>query len=91
MTIPESLAVQLSSSQALLSSRDEPMGELLTVQEAAQFLKVTVSWVYEHVRPEADDRLPVLKFGKYLRFDARDLRSYIDAKRESARNPRRRR
>lgn len=32
--------------------------ELLTVREAAQFLKVTVSWVYEHVRPEAEDRLP---------------------------------
>jgi excisionase family DNA binding protein len=91
MTMPESMSVHVSPSQALLSSSDEPLGELLTVQEAAQFLKVTVSWVYEHVRPDADDRLPVLKFGKYLRFDARDLRSYIDEKRESARHPRRRR
>ena len=31
------------------------------------------------------------KLGKYLRFDARDLRAYVDAKRsESHRNPRRR-
>ena len=64
---------------------------LLTVQEAAQFLKVTVSWIYEHVRPEAEDRLPVLKLGKYLRFDRRDLRDYIDAKREASRHRRRRR
>ena len=65
--------------------------ELLTVREAAQFLKVTVSWMYEHVRPEAEDRLPVLKLGKYLRFDRRDLRAYIDAKRAaSRRQPRRR-
>jgi len=52
---------------------------------------VTVSWVYEHVRPEAEDRLPFLKVGKYLRFDARDLRTYIDAKRHAARHSRRRR
>ena len=43
---------------------------LLTPQDAARFLKVSVSWVYEHVRPEAQDRLPVVKLGKYLRFDA---------------------
>ena len=55
---------------------------LLTPQDAARFLKVSVSWVYEHVRPEAEDRLPVVKLGKYLRFDRRDLRAYIDAKRE---------
>ena len=64
---------------------------LLTPQDAARFLKVSVSWVYEHVRPDAEDRLPVVKLGKYLRFDARDLRAYVDAKRAaSLRQPRRR-
>ena len=59
--------------------------------DAARFLKVSVSWVYEHMRPEAKDRLPVVKLGKYLRFDRRDLRAYIDAKREICqRIPRRR-
>ena len=70
---------------------EDAVGELLTVQDAARFLNVTVSWVYEHVRDDADDRLPVLKLGKYLRFDQRDLRAYIDAKREAARIRRRRR
>lgn len=64
---------------------------LMTVQEAARFLNVTVSWIYEHVRPEADDHLPVLKLGKYLRFDPRDLHEYVDAKRDAARARRRRR
>ena len=64
---------------------------LMTVQEAARFLNVTVSWIYEHARPEADDHLPVLKLGKYLRFDPRDLREYVDHKREAARGRRRRR
>lgn len=73
------------------ASTQEGLTDLLTVQEAAQCLKVTVSWVYEHVRPEAEDRLPVIKLGKYLRFDPRDLRTYINAKRDEARHARRRR
>jgi|RhiMethySRZTD1v2_1073278.scaffolds.fasta_scaffold557406_1 helix-turn-helix protein len=73
------------------ASSNEELMELLTAAEAAQFLKVTVSWVYEHVRPEAEDRLPFLKLGKYLRFDVRDLRIYIDGKRHAARHSRRRR
>jgi excisionase family DNA binding protein len=64
---------------------------LLTVQDAARFLNVTVSWIYEHVRDGAEDRLPVVKLGKYLRFDQRDLRDYIDAKRDASRMRRRRR
>ena len=64
---------------------------LLTVQDAARFLNVTVSWIYEHVRDDAEDRLPVVKLGKYLRFDQRDLREYIDAKRDASRMRRRRR
>jgi len=64
---------------------------LLTPQDAARFLKVSVSWVSVQKRPEAQDRLPGVKLGKYLRFDARDLRAYIDAKREVCqRVPRRR-
>ena len=52
---------------------------MLTVTEAAEFLRVPMSWIYEHVRPEAHDRLPFVKLGKYLRFDVRDLQAYIDA------------
>jgi hypothetical protein len=50
-----------------------------------------VSWVYEHVRPDAQDRLPAVKLGKYLRFDARDLRAYVDAKRADSQQSGRRR
>jgi excisionase family DNA binding protein len=65
--------------------------ELLTVQDAARFLNVSVSWVYEHTRDDAEDRLPFMKLGKYLRFDRADLRAYVDAKRAASRHrPRRR-
>jgi predicted DNA-binding transcriptional regulator AlpA len=60
---------------------DVTLEYLLDVHDAARMLNVSVSWVYEHVRPDAQDRLPVVKLGKYLRFDARDLRAYVDAKR----------
>ena len=64
---------------------------LLTVQDTARLLKVSVTWVYEHVRPDTEDRLPFVKLGKYLRFDRRDLKAFIDAKRaESRHRPRRR-
>ena len=64
---------------------------LLTVHDTARLLKVSITWVYEHVRPDIEDRLPFVKLGKYLRFDRRDLQAYVDAKRaESRRQPRRR-
>jgi excisionase family DNA binding protein len=69
----------------------ESSDELLTVKDAARVLNVNVSWVYEHSRDDAEDRLPFVKLGKYLRFDRTDLRAYIDAKRASARTARRRR
>lgn len=81
----------LHSTPEFTSDAERDFADLLTVQETAQFLKVSVSWIYEHVRPDADDRLPVVKLGKYLRFDRRDLHAYIDAKRAaSRRHPRRR-
>jgi excisionase family DNA binding protein len=58
--------------------------ELLTVREAARLLSVTVSWIYEHTRDDADDRLPCLRLGKYVRFDRADLRAYVDAKRRAS-------
>ncbi len=64
---------------------------LLTVHDAAHFLNVSVSWVYEHTRDHVEDRLPFLKLGKYLRFDRADLRAYIDAKRAASRHQPRRR
>jgi excisionase family DNA binding protein len=65
--------------------------ELLTVQDAARFLNVTVSWVYEHSREDAEDRLPFFKLGKYVRFNRADLCEFVDAKRRAGRAPYRRR
>ena len=76
---------------ALSLTPDPHDDALLTVHDTARFLKVSVTWVYEHVRPESEDRLPFVKLGKYLRFDRRDLQAFIDAKRAESRRQRHRR
>ena len=54
--------------------------ELLTVEEVAALLRVNKSWVYEHTRGRevaTADRLPHIKIGKYLRFDAQAVRAFV--------------
>ena len=82
---------ELQTAQEFMADDPAALEDLLTVQETARLLKVSVSWIYEHVRSDAEDRLPVVKLGKYLRFDRRDLLAYIDAKRTVSHRPPRRR
>ena len=77
----QSSAMKSPDPVAATDSAPADVSELLTAKEAARFLNVPVSWIYEHVRPASRDRLPSVKLGKYLRFDDRDLRAYVDAKR----------
>ena len=59
------------------------LDELLTVDDVAALLKVTPSWVYEHTRSRGTptfERLPHVKIGKYVRFDARVLRAFLEKK-----------
>ena len=64
------------------ASRDSrELDELLTVGDVAALLKVSKSWVYEHTRSRAlpaAERLPHLKIGKYVRFDARAVRAFLE-------------
>ena len=57
--------------------------ELLTVDEVAGLLKVSKSWVYEHTRSRGtprDERLPHIRIGKYVRFDAESVRAFLARK-----------
>jgi excisionase family DNA binding protein len=61
------------------ASADE-FSALLTVDDVAALLKVSRSWVYEHIRSRGiprSERLPHIKVGKYIRFDPRALRRFI--------------
>lgn len=61
----------------------DDLHELLTVEEVAALLKVTKSWVYEHTRSRItprSERLPHVKIGKYVRFDPRAVRAFLERK-----------
>ena len=73
----------LASQQSIEIAVDD-IDELMTIGDVASLLKVSTSWVYEHTRAGVRDRLPFVKLGKYLRFNRRDLRAYVDAKRNAA-------
>jgi excisionase family DNA binding protein len=60
---------------------EDNLHELLTVEDVAALLRVSRSWVYEHTRSRGtrrSDRLPYIKVGKYLRFEARAIRAFIE-------------
>ncbi|MGH2850132.1 MAG: helix-turn-helix domain-containing protein [Solirubrobacteraceae bacterium] len=50
---------------------DEP---LLTCDDAAELLRVRVSWVYEAVR---DGRLPCIRVGRHIRFTRSMLERWL--------------
>ena len=63
------------------SDRDDDLHELLTVEDVAALLRVSKSWVYEHTRSRnipRSDRLPHVKLGKYVRFEPRAVRAFIE-------------
>jgi excisionase family DNA binding protein len=63
-----------------LNGTPDDLQELLTVEEVAALLKVSKSWIYEHTRSRGvprSERLPHVKVGKYVRFDARLVREFI--------------
>jgi excisionase family DNA binding protein len=52
--------------------------EILTPEELAERLKLPVSWIYEHCRERALNRLPGFKLGKYWRFRESDVREWLE-------------
>ena len=60
-------------------------GQLLTVQEVADLLRVPVSWVYGHTRKRSRERIPGYRVGKYWRFSADEVMSWLrEARRQLA-------
>ncbi len=57
---------QVEKSAAMVNNQRR----LGTVREAAEILKVPVSWIYDRSRRDA---IPMLRLGKYVRFDLDEL------------------
>jgi excisionase family DNA binding protein len=81
MTIAERQSRTLGALPTDHADRRDDLHELLTVEDVAALLKVSKSWVYEHTRSRSiprTERLPYVKIGKYLRFEPRALRAFIE-------------
>ena len=77
----------LSRGLSSVSREDGPMNHapstpdhLLDVKAAAELLSVPESWIYQHVRARAEEKLPHFKLGKYIRFSAKALTQWLEAR-----------
>jgi excisionase family DNA binding protein len=61
-----------------------PLPELLDVEGVAEALGVNVRYVRRLV---AERRIPFIKWGRYLRFDADEIAAWIDEARVAAFDP----
>ncbi len=52
---------------------------LLTIHEAAEVLRIPISWLYERTRRNA---IPFRRIGKYVRFTQQDLSQIISSSEE---------
>ena len=50
--------------------------QLVDVNEMARILDVPKSWIYQRTRPGLE-RLPLLRAGKYLRFDTQEVIAFL--------------
>lgn len=83
MTLDHNAPASVVLNRAREERPDVELHELLTVDEVAALLKVSRSWVYEHTRARGtprSERLPHIKVGKYVRFDPRAVREFLERK-----------
>ncbi len=54
--------------------------ETIDADELAKRLSLPVTWIREQVRSRATDKIPHLRFGKYVRFEwgSPDLRGWVE-------------
>jgi excisionase family DNA binding protein len=58
---------------------------LLTVDELAGKLKVPKSWVYYKAKEKGPNKLPLIRVGKYLRFESDQVMNWLINQQENSR------
>jgi predicted DNA-binding transcriptional regulator AlpA len=51
--------------------------KLLNIEELATLLQVPRSWIYEHTRTSKTSGFPVIRVGKYLRFEYQKVLDFL--------------
>ena len=57
-------------------------GNLITVDELARYLQVDKSWIYSRTRVAKQIGFPVVRVGKYLRFNKQRVLEWLEAQRD---------
>ena len=61
-----------------MKEADSPNGSpLMTIGELAEYLNVPKSWVYGQTRLASRTGFPVVKVGKYCRFDRKQVMDWL--------------
>lgn len=60
-------------------------GRLVNVKQLADLLGVPRSWVYQRT---ADGSIPMVRVGRYVRFDVRRVMDWLQTEQETARQAR---
>ena len=53
------------------------MDKLMTPNELANELSVPLSWIYSRSRQKGPNAIPLLRAGKYLRFDLQEVLKWL--------------
>ena len=64
--------------------------EILTPEETAELLRVSLTWLYEKSRKRQRNPLPVHRIGRYLRYRRSEVLAWFDQQCQPAKHTRRR-
>ena len=53
------------------------MDKLMTPNELANELSVPISWIYSRTRQKGSNAIPVIRAGKYCRFDLQEVLGWL--------------
>lgn len=78
--MPDTLPMRAGPILNHLEQTRAELPQLLTSKIAAERLGMSERWLWEHSEPRGP--VPVVKLGRSVRYDPRDLAAYIDSLRE---------
>jgi|GEM_PF-2402542 excisionase family DNA binding protein len=83
--VDKAVAVTRVRNLVATSRRPDLRAVLLTVEEVAELLKVSVSWVYDRTRSRGVNRIPGFRLGKYWRFQESEVLAWLERQQSGGR------
>jgi excisionase family DNA binding protein len=77
-SIPPDRRTSTEARKAAVDHAEAAMETLMTAEQVAERMQVTVEWVHGMAR---EGRMPALKLGRYWRFDREDVENWLRERR----------